>query len=756
MQKIMKNKKLFTNVLIILSFCILGVVCVASVGVTESVVPLEEMAAMDLTHENFAIKESKSLEVVPIESAPIGLPAMVGVTFTFMVSDDYYGTEYSQGFTVAYEGEHILILVTDEAYASFDGINYYFENPFGTWDRDEDIIPEAQLLYLVDQFDENMYPTMEEIYGIPNSRPTDPLDPDYEDRDKIWTLLFNIKDWSYYEEEADYYIAGYFSLTDSNYYQKNIMHIDTFDWANRVGPGVARPFLYEGSFAHEYEHMIHSDIDPNEPSWVDEGLADLAGYFCGYGHSVGHIANYLVYHPYTALTFWGNGLEDYGASYLFQLYLYEKFGGAAFTSALVQEQANGIKGIENTLAAFGYTETFDEIFDAWTIAVYLDDIEPGSKYGFDTLEIGTEEDTWGYSINWAITHMWFNPNPNENPFNAGSGFFESPFGPIMPYTTHYYPFGSSLPTVSARLEGDILSGPGPYGGTGWSWYSDVGAWAWRSFYQTFDLEGYTDVTLDFYTYFEIEDDWDYGYVEVYDITNDVWVTLEDPSFMMYVYNTVTQDYDYVQMRDFVAIRQDNPNTPEEQEPTFYEDTGVFHAFTGFSNGWVPVHMDLSDFAGCEIELHFRTWQDGAFTYQMMYVDNILITADTNVLCNDIVPDKDETDWDTTPDYEGGDSWFIFDCYEENNWQATFIETFKEPQKSADGLRVEPTHKRELVNMLTMPMWVGESLFFPPTSVQWGVLQDLDASPARNEHSMVLIVSNRADHILPGMYFLKFY
>lgn len=87
--------------------------------------------------------------------------------------------------------------------------------------------------------------------------------------------------------------------------------------------------------------------------------------------------------------FLGSGLEDYGASYLFQLYLFEHFGGAAFTSALVQEQANGIEGIENMLAAFGFSETFDEIFDAWTVANYIDDTrKAGGKYGYYTLEIG--------------------------------------------------------------------------------------------------------------------------------------------------------------------------------------------------------------------------------------------------------------------------------------------------------------------------------------------------------------------------------
>ena len=129
-----------------------------------------------------------------------------------------------------------------------------------------------------------------------------------------------------------------------------------------------------------------------------EVITDLSGYLCGYGHSAGHVAYYMVYHPFTALTFWGGGLQDYGASYLFQLYLFEKYGGAAFTTALVQEQANGIEGIEKTLAAFGYKDTFDEIFDNWTIANYIDDTrKEGGKYGYNTLDIGSI-DTWGYTI----------------------------------------------------------------------------------------------------------------------------------------------------------------------------------------------------------------------------------------------------------------------------------------------------------------------------------------------------------------------
>ena len=740
----MKNKKLIT-LLIIFSLGIIGMLGIVSVTAakTNNVHPLVEMPLMDLTHENFVEKEALASEVEPMGSSSSGQPVVFGQEFTFSVSDDGTGEDYLEDFKVVRDGVNIILLVTSDAYESYavDDL-YHFANPLGDdsepWMRSEDIITDEMLDYMVDEFDDNMYPTMMDIYGVPLSRPDDGIDPD---RTKVWTLLFNIRDDAYYDPDVGSYIAGYFSLSDSNSNQKNIMHIDTFEWDHRCGsPGDpwfinddrARPYLYEGTFAHEYEHMIHADIDADEPSWVDEGLADLAGYFCGYGHSESHLAYYFVYHPFTSLTFWGSGLEDYGASYLFQLYLYEKFGGADFTRALVLEPLNGIQGIEKTLESFGYSETFDEIFDAWTIANYLDDPE-GGIYGYDTVTIGST-DTWGYSIEYALENMWLG-----GPFEAPTGFYASwMFGAPQPYLPTYYRFGGPQP-LSVALDGDELAGPGPYGGTGWCWYSDVGAWAWRSFSQTFNLEDYADITLDFNTYFEIEWDWDYGYVEVYVHGDDEWYTLNDPSFLM-----LNDTNDLIPMTDYIAHDQDNPNTPDEREPMTYNATGRWHAFSGASGGWMPVSMDLTPFAGEVIDLYFTTWQDGAFTLQMMYVDNIVITADEVVLESDDVLDEFITDWDSAPNFEGGGTWSIFSGYEANNWQATLIETLWQPTKRYP--KDQNWHARKLLNEVHMVMDSG---------TQSGEITGIRKTPVTSRRTQVLIVSNRADHILPADYWVQF-
>ena len=716
------KKKQFFVLLIVFAFINVSAISLALYGTAKSdngVRPLEELAVMDLTHENFVEREARSREAtVDNGASSIVQPADEGDVFNVSVSDDYEGTVYDEEFIVVEEGSHSLILITTDAFASFDGDYYYFDNEYGTWGFDNHSITPGQLEYMRGEFDNNIYPTVAINFGEPKPRG--------DEGKKVWILIFNIKDWAYYEEEAEYYIAGYFSASTSAEQDKNIIHIDTYYWADRVGPGVGRPYLYEGVIAHEFEHLVHYDIDSDEPSWVDEGLADLAGYFCGYGHSSGHIANYLVNALFTSLTFWGSGLEDYGCSYLFILYLYEKYGGAAFITDLVQEQANGIKGIQNTLDAWGHDITFDEIFDDWTIANYLDDPE-GGLYGYDTLNIGTA-DTWGYSIEYALAEMYGLTPFGSKDWPLPFGLYASQFtGPPQPYTAHYYRFGGSEP-LRAAIDGDETAGPGPYGGE-FAWYSDVGAWAWRSIYQTFDFSPYpvgTELTLNFSTYYEIEDLWDFGYVEVKN-SMDEWTTLADNE-------GYTVDVD--------PFDQDNPNAPGGRDPRDYVAAGKWHAFTGFSDGWMQISMNLSSFAGDIIELHFRTWQDGAFTYQMMYIDDISITADAVEIFSD--PAEDKGTWSTSPDYEGGSTWYIFDCFADNNWQATLIETLWQPTKRYP--KDQNWHARKLLNEIHMEM---------DFATQSGEITGIKKTPVNSRRTQVLIVSNRADHILPADYWWEF-
>ena len=654
-----------------------------------------DLSVEKLGEDEIAIRKYAA-EVGPAiatNASPNGKPATVGEELKITVSDNGLGTDYEEDFVVVLDGTWGIILIEKAAYDSFDGTNYYFPNPNNCW-REEDVISHANLEYLLGEFDNNIYPTVADVFGEPFPRG--------DEGKKTWILIFNIRDESYYDCSQTSYIAGYFSASESAENNKNIMHIDSYDWGNRTGPDSARPFLYEGTFAHEFEHLVHFDIDPDEPSWVDEGLADLSGFLCGYGHSSGHIAYYFVYHETTPLTFWGGGLPDYGVSYLFQLYLFEKYGGAAFTSALVQEQANGIEGIENTLAAFGYQDSFDEIFDNWTIANYIDDTRAADgQYGYDTLDVGTI-DTWGYSLEWSVNTFYGSPWEAPFGFDVPSGLW---FGDPQPYTAHYFRYTNEK-KATVWIDGSDFSGIPAYSGT-YEWYSDAEAWAWRSFYQTFSIPP-TGATLNFMTNFDIEEDWDYGYVEVYDQTTSEWYTLD-------ANGTVTD----------VPFAQDNPNTPVEREPTTYEAAGRWHAFTGSSNGWVPVTMDLTPFAGHDVDLYFTTWQDGSFTLQMMYVDDIAISE---IGYSDDV-ESGEDGWTST-------GWYITDGLVDNGWGVVTFDT-----------KWVPTARYPVATNNAMSLHSDTISFMDVDPVTQSGTDPVSATPLKSKRVRVSIVSNHADHIL---------
>lgn len=233
---------------------------------------------------------------------------------------------------------------------------------------------------------------------------------------KIDVMIYNIVDESFFDPNFPFYIAGFFWSNLNITFDQNMIFIDSFDWANRMGPGVARPFLYEGTVAHELEHLIHFDHDQDEDSWIDEGMADLAEYLNGFGHPDGHVVYYMAFHR-TSLTVWGGGLEDYGASYLFQLYLLENFGspGGTFptdwdntwTRLLINEQDNSIQGVEDASGA-----DFNELFDAWILANYVDDpgldTAEGFPIGYDEIDltpfVSTSFSPW--SIERSITEVY--------------------------------------------------------------------------------------------------------------------------------------------------------------------------------------------------------------------------------------------------------------------------------------------------------------------------------------------------------------
>jgi len=79
---------------------------------------------------------------------------------------------------------------------------------------------------------------------------------------------------------------------------------------------------------------------------------------------------------------------DYGASFVFTEFLFEKYGGNATMWNVSHEAANGVTGITNILSAKGYVKEFADVFKDWVVANYLDNstVEDG-KYGYDNVDM---------------------------------------------------------------------------------------------------------------------------------------------------------------------------------------------------------------------------------------------------------------------------------------------------------------------------------------------------------------------------------
>jgi hypothetical protein len=131
--------------------------------------------------------------------------------------------------------------------------------------------------------------------------------------------------------------------------------------------------------AHEFQHMIHYNHDPNEDSWVDEGLGELAMWLFGNPDTISSFNS----NPDNSLTDWGGQWADYIQTYLWTLYAYEQFGGQPTIWDLVHNPGNGMNGYLTTLIGQGFNVLMEDVFGDWSVANYLDDPDMASgQYGY--------------------------------------------------------------------------------------------------------------------------------------------------------------------------------------------------------------------------------------------------------------------------------------------------------------------------------------------------------------------------------------
>jgi len=372
-------------------------------------------------------------------------------------------------------------------------------------------------------------------------------------------------------------VAGYYSSADEfvSTVRDDSNEMEMF-YINSENVTINDDF-YNGVLAHEFQHMIHWHNDRNEETWLNEGFAELAMELNGYdtGGSDWEFAN----EPDTQLNSWPEGPgaagANYGAGYLFTSYFLDRFGSEA-TQALVAHQENGFASVEAVLVELGSRMKHVDLFADWVVANVLDapDIGDG-RYGYEEIDPASFDVETNYAA-------------GDYPVSGGDT--------VHQYGTDYVELRGERP-LTLRFTGstqiglvDTTAHSGRY-----VWWSNRGDDSDMMLTRAFDLSGVSAATLEFWTWYDLEEDWDYAYVEVSADDGETWTILTTPS------GTST-----------------NPN-----------GNSFGWAYTGRSGGgetaqWIQEQVDLAPYAGQEVLLRFEYITDDAVNRPGFVVDDVAI------------------------------------------------------------------------------------------------------------------------------------
>lgn len=326
----------------------------------------------------------------------------VGAVRRWPALDDTQGDFYRKEFTLRAIGEHIEVWVANDL--SFRaGDCRAWQTPGVT---------DAQLAAMVNEFDNTIYPRETKAFSTPpdrdGSRAT--LGGDFTgDGAKTVTLVDNVRDANYLDfPEAKTYISGFFSSQVNDLVDRNVMTIDGYDWEHRTGANPpneptddlctsrpARPRMYEATFAHEWQHLLQHYVDPDEESWVNEGLSEYAQTLAGYVDSDAtvrhrgadaHLYCFQGFGPVVtpgnpnplecggaqnSLNLWDEGepdqvLADYGNAYQFMLYLHDRFGAEVLQRLHRDGELQGLAGVRAALKGHKF---YDVLHDFQTMTL---------------------------------------------------------------------------------------------------------------------------------------------------------------------------------------------------------------------------------------------------------------------------------------------------------------------------------------------------------------------------------------------------
>jgi immune inhibitor InhA-like protein len=581
----------------------------------------------------------------------------VGDTKTWLALNDSTGQIYVKSYKLRGLGNHIQVWVADDrAFPAGD-----CRNTLGLTN-----ITDTQVNSFVGEFDKNIYPKESASFSVPPNRdgsgaelpgqigqPADYYQVPATQADDIVVLVDNVKDANYSDPssaDGQTYIAGFFYSVFNDFVNRNVMTIDAFDWLHRTGAnppddstkqayrdctaaqgtaanrayGKPRPHLYEGTFAHEYQHLLESYQDADEVNWVNEGLSDYAQTLVGYVDpslppddpaADNHIASFLGFvgrsfgGPENSLTQWEDQggpevLADYGAAYSMMTYLEDKYG-PRFMTDLHRAAGNGLEGLDEVLQDHGATKTAQETVHDWAAAMALDDATAADPSWSHNGPFSV--DTLRAKVNWDTDQAYSTPGAPPN----GSDYVrlrESSGRYLKAQKLKSLTFQGSTgltpdkvawvadPTPPNATTADTTCGAVPDGTGPTALYSGCGSNLDRSIAKEVTVPaGSPKMTFD--ALWDTEEGWDFGFLQVSTDGGKTYKSL--PST-----DTTTE-------HDAGAISGVVDNLP---------------GFTGDSGGWRKQTVDLKAYAGQKVVLGFRYVTDSGVDEGGFWVRNVKVNT----------------------------------------------------------------------------------------------------------------------------------
>ncbi|MGE5316102.1 MAG: M30 family zinc metallopeptidase [Acidobacteriota bacterium] len=217
-----------------------------------------------------------------------------------------------------------------------------------------------------------IYDTDVEAFGAPPNVDNDP---------KIIILILDIKDG--FTGTGGYVMGYFYSLNEVNRTTSNKAEIYYLD-ANPLNLTTASG-LQGGlsTMAHEFQHMIHWNYDPQEIAFVNEGCSLVAEVNAGYPL---YAQSGFVNETNHYLLDWRTGdntmvLNDYSRAARFMTYCRDQFG-MPFFKKLVATNLTSIGGISYAMGQSGSTWAFPDLVQNFSIANILNDRTVDAKYGY--------------------------------------------------------------------------------------------------------------------------------------------------------------------------------------------------------------------------------------------------------------------------------------------------------------------------------------------------------------------------------------